>query len=57
MVCTAVLMQFHAVYDNIEVRTHVRPFSSTLIGSLPCSSASMSEGLQEWKAPLQMKRM
>ncbi len=37
--------------------THVRPLSSTRMGSRPCSSASMSDGLQEWKAPLQMNRM
>lgn len=40
-----------------SICTHVRPLSSTRIGSLPCSSASMSEGLQEWKAPLQINRM
>lgn len=38
-------------------RTHVRPFSSTRMGRRPCSSASMSDGLHEWKAPLQMNRM
>ena len=38
-------------------KTHVRPLSSTLIGKRPCSSASMSDGLHEWKAPLQMNRM
>ena len=41
----------------LRTNTHVRPLSSTLIGKRPCSSASMSEGLHEWKAPLQMNRM
>jgi len=40
-----------------EVAAYVSPLSSTLIGSLPWSSASMSDGLHEWKAPLQMNRM
>lgn len=38
-------------------QAHVRPLSSTRMGRRPCSSASMSLGLQEWKAPLQMNRM
>mmetsp|Transcript_25841 Transcript_25841/g.97323 ORF Transcript_25841/g.97323 Transcript_25841/m.97323 type:complete len:276 (+) Transcript_25841:96-923(+) len=33
----------------------VRPLSSTRIGSRPCSSASMSDGLDAWKAPEQTK--
>ena len=46
-----------AQHSSRRPLTHVRPLSSTLMGSRPCSSASMSDGLQEWKAPLQMKRM
>ena len=42
---------------GLETGAHVRPRSSTRMGSLPCSSASMSLGLQLWKAPLQMNRM
>ncbi len=35
----------------------VRPLSSTRIGNRPCNSASISLGLHEWNAPLQIKRM
>lgn len=35
----------------------VKAFSSTRIGSLPCSSASMSLGLHAEKAPEQMNSM
>mmetsp|Transcript_36982 Transcript_36982/g.87858 ORF Transcript_36982/g.87858 Transcript_36982/m.87858 type:complete len:362 (-) Transcript_36982:431-1516(-) len=35
----------------------LNPLSSTRIGSRPCSSASMSDGLFEWKAPEHMNSM
>ena len=56
-VLTCITVPYNCISQHVEVEAYVRPLSSTLMGSLPCSSASMSEGLQEWKAPLQMNRM
>ena len=53
----APLSGYFCVFRYPRGSTHVRPLSSTLIGKRPCSSANMSDGLHEWKAPLQMNRM
>ena len=47
----------HQLHGALNCRAYVRPLSSTRMGRRPCSSASMSDGLHEWKAPLQMNRM
>mmetsp|Transcript_12716 Transcript_12716/g.38334 ORF Transcript_12716/g.38334 Transcript_12716/m.38334 type:complete len:300 (-) Transcript_12716:1166-2065(-) len=56
--CCLSMLDAGSVSVSIRSKScRVRPLSSTRIGRRPCSSASMSDGFTEWKAPLQMNRM